>query len=434
MAEPLHRNALPAGAMLQEYRIERMLGAGGFGITYLARDSNLDKLVAIKEYLPSELATRATDGSVQPLSTGREEDYRWGLDRFLQEARTLGKFGHPNIVRVLRYFEANATACMVMEYERGDSLKALFDRLPPTEPVLRRLLDPLLDGLAAVHSAGFLHRDIKPDNILVRADGTPVLIDFGAARNALGAETRALTAILTPGFAPLEQYSSEKRQGPWTDLYALGGVLFRGVTGQKPPDALARMEADPVPATLAGARGRFGAEFLRAIEWALEPDEKKRPQSVAQWRAGLQGKAAAPIGKLGMAPATHEKTIRADPPIARAAKRRWPYVLAGLLIALIAVGFAVRKARHDKLTAAAPQALRPLAGEQGIPPAVEAEFHSADANGDGFLSPEEVRARFPVIGREFNRVDADGDGRISPAEFAHLRRLQYERRLRRQQD
>ena len=419
MAEPLHRNALPAGAMLQEYRIERMLGAGGFGITYLARDSNLDKLVAIKEYLPSELATRTADGSVQPLSTGREEDYRWGLDRFLQEARTLGKFGHPNIVRVLRYFEANATACMVMEYERGDSLKALFERLPPTEPVLRRLLDPLLDGLAAVHAAGFLHRDIKPDNILVRADGTPVLIDFGAARNALGAETRALTAILTPGFAPLEQYSSEKRQGPWTDLYALGGVLFRGVTGQKPPDALARMEADPVPAMLAKSRGRFGAEFLRAVEWALDPDEKKRPQSVAQWRAALRGQAAPPAA----APALREKTVRVEAPAPPARKRRWPYAVIGILLTLLAVGFVTRKARHD----------RPAAGEQAIPPAVEAEFRGADANSDGYLSPQEARERFPLIGREFKRVDEDGDGRISPAEFARLRKLQLERRLRRPQ-
>lgn len=203
MARPqLHRNSLALETVLHEYRIEQILGAGGFGITYLARDTHLDKAVAIKEYLPSEMAMRAGGGTVQPLNTDRESDYKWGLDRFLQEARTLAKFSHPNIVRVLRYFEANGTAYMVMDYERGDPLKTVLNLDPqPAEAVLKKLIDPLLAGLAAVHAAGFLHRDIKPDNIFIRADGTPVLIDFGAARNALGGGTRNLTAVLTPGLS-----------------------------------------------------------------------------------------------------------------------------------------------------------------------------------------------------------------------------------------
>jgi len=419
MSVPLHRNALPAGAALHEYRIEQLLGAGGFGITYLASDLNLDKPVAIKEYLPSELAARAPDGSVQPLSAEREGDYRWGLDRFLQEARTLAKFSHANIVRVLRYFEANATAYMVMEYEGGESLKSLFAKAPPNEAVLRRILEPLLDGLAAVHAAGFLHRDIKPDNIVVRADGTPVLIDFGAARNALGAETRALTAILTPGFAPLEQYSGDKRQGPWTDLYALGGVLFRAVTAKNPPDAVGRMQADPVPEMLGKAAGRFSAEFLRMIGWALALDEKKRPQSVAQLRAGLQ-----PQPSTARAPGRHEKTVRLDAATPPRARRRWPYVLAGILVVLVGLGVAARKARQEK-----PAADTALAG---IPDrareALRAEFRSGDADRDGLLSTDEVRARFPGILREFQRADADRDGRISLPEFARFRKLQFERR------
>lgn len=417
MTAPLHRNALPAGAALHEYRVEQLLGAGGFGITYLARDLNLDKLVAIKEYLPSELASRSADGSVHPLSTEREGDYRWGLDRFLQEARTLAKFSHANIVRVLRYFEANATAYMVMEYERGESLKSLFARTPPNEAVLRRILEPLLDGLAAVHAAGFLHRDIKPDNIFVRADGTPVLIDFGAARNALGAETRALTAILTPGFAPLEQYSGEKRQGPWTDLYALGGVLFRAVTGKNPPDAVGRVQADPVPELLGRSAGRFSAQFLRMIGWALALDEKKRPQSVAQWRAGLQ-----PLAETVKVPAGQAKTAAPEP--RPRPRRRWPYPVAALVVVLIALGLAARKARPPNPV--------PEAALAGIPEkaqrALQAEFKSGDANGDGNLSVEEVRARFPGIVREFRGADADGDGRLSLREFARFRKLQFERR------
>jgi serine/threonine protein kinase len=400
--QQVFRNALAAQTRLHEYLIEQVLGAGGFGITYLARDTNLDKPVAIKEYLPSELAARAPDGAVQALNTEREGDYRWGLDRFLQEARTLAKFSHPNIVRVLRYFEANATAYMVMDFEAGEPLKnRLAASPPPAEAELRALLGPLLDGLAAVHAAGFLHRDIKPDNIYLRTDGRPVLIDFGAARHALGGETRALTAVLTPGFAPLEQYSGDGRQGPWTDLYALGGVLFKAATGRNPPDAVARMRADAVPGALALVRERFSAGFLRAIEWALALDEKKRPQSVAQWRGAFD------------TPQLKETLAVAAAP----GKRRWPWYAgaAALLAFAVLLGISSKK----------PQ-------DAPVPAKAEAEFRGADANGDGFLSPDEVRGRFPLLAREYGRVDASGDGRISVQEFAQFRRLQLERRAAKQ--
>ena len=190
---PHFRNALPMQSMLLEYRIDQVLGAGGFGITYRARDSNLDKDVAIKEYLPGELAMRDPEGNVVPQGTSHEAGYQWGLDRFLLEARTLAKFSHPHIVRVLRYFEANRTAYMVMDYEQGDSLKTTLQLDPqPPEEKLKALLAPLLEGLSAIHATGFLHRDIKPDNIYIRADGRPVLIDFGAARQAMGGETKKI--------------------------------------------------------------------------------------------------------------------------------------------------------------------------------------------------------------------------------------------------
>jgi serine/threonine protein kinase len=416
MTLPQYRNALQPQAELHEYRIEQVLGAGGFGTTYLARDTHLEKQVAIKEYFPSELAMRAPHGTVQPATSQRDADYRWGLDRFLLEARTLARFNHPNIVRVLRYFEAHGTAYMVMDYERGEPLKNLLvlnPRLPEAE--LRRLLAPLLDGLRVVHAAGFLHRDVKPDNIFVRTDGAPVLIDFGSARNALGGETRSLTAILTPGYAPLEQYSTDGRQGPWTDLYALGGVLYRAVTGANPPDAVTRMRGDTLGDGLAKVGGAYSAPFLRAIRWALELDEKKRPQSVDAWRAALLPQATPP-----QAGRVDERTVRIERAAAPAGekprrKRRWPlYAALGVLVVVVG-GLAARK--HS---AAVPEKFRHE---------IEAQFRAADTNGDGYLSPDEVRARFPHIAREFARVDTNGDGRISLAEFERFRAMQLERRL-----
>lgn len=300
----IYRNALGIGSMLLEYRLESVLGAGGFGMTYLGWDTHLEKHVAIKEYLPIELSVRALDGSVVPITTECEHDYKWGLERFIMEARTLAKFSHPHIVRVNRYFEANSTGYMVMDYEKGEPLNQLFKREQPNEPRLKEILMPLLDGLQAVHAAGFLHRDIKPGNIFLRDTGSPVLIDFGAARQAIGGATKSLTSVLTPGYAPLEQYSSDGHQGPWSDIYAMGGVLYRALANDTPPDAVSRMKNDAVPAKLANALGRASPPFLRAVEWALALDERQRPQSIEEWKRALRGEFMAPAaGRPGVAPA-----------------------------------------------------------------------------------------------------------------------------------
>ena len=280
-------NALAAGTELNEYRLDGVLGVGGFGITYLGTDLNLDKKVAIKEYFPGGAVSRMQGGDITLTGPDMEQEYAQGLDRFLKEARTLANFSHPHIVRVNRYFKAHGTGYMVMDYEDGESLKSWLKRNPvPDEEVLKGIMAPLLDGIEKVHTAGFLHRDIKPDNIFVRKRGDPVLIDFGSARQALQ-NTTTLTALVTPGYAPFEQYSAGNEQGPWTDLYALGGVLFYAITGQNPPDAIKRMKVDSLPQMLASAQDRYSASLVKAIAWAMAIPEKERPASVSQWRKQL---------------------------------------------------------------------------------------------------------------------------------------------------
>jgi serine/threonine protein kinase len=294
-----HRIALPAGHTLHWYRIESVLGQGGFGITYLARDTNLNHEVAIKEYLPTDLATRTQDSSIMPISDGQSETYGWGLQRFINEAQTLVKFRHPNIVQVIAVFEANNTAYMVMEYVKGRTLEDAFrHKKIDGEEALNRVFFAVLEGLELIHNAGFIHRDVKPDNIYLREDGTPVLLDFGSARQAIGAQTRTLTALVSPGYAPLEQYDNstdgERKQGPWTDIYALGATMYRAVVGKAPPDAMQRVNAmvggkDPyVKATEVG-KYRYSERFLRAIDYALAFHSEERPQSIAEWRFALEG-------------------------------------------------------------------------------------------------------------------------------------------------
>ena len=283
-------NALPNGYRLQEYELVRVLGFGGFGMTYLGYDHNLDKAVAIKEYLPSDIAVRTSDNSVVPQASEFQGDFAWGLERFLDEARTLARFDHRHLVKVHRFFEEHNTAYIVMEYAKGETLFAYLNRKGVlTELELKEILHPILDGLEAVHREGFLHRDIKPDNIVIRAkDRSPVLIDFGAARQAVGAKIGSLTAIGTPGYAPIEQYSTRgNQQGPWTDIYALAVVCYHALTKDVPDDAVARMLDDSLVPVSDRCKGRASQQFLAAIDHALQVAGDARPQSVSEWRAEL---------------------------------------------------------------------------------------------------------------------------------------------------
>jgi len=301
MTEQAYPDALPPQYRLHWYVLERVLGQGGFGITYLARDTNLDQPVAIKEYLPVEVATRRPDATIRSRTDDQRERYRWGLERFIREARTLARFDHPNVVRVHSIFELNNTAYMVMRFEEGENLAARLEgRGTLTERELLQLMLPILDGLALVHQAGFIHRDIKPDNIHIRTDGTPVLLDFGSARNAVG-KAHTVTILVAPGYAPFEQYYSDSEsQGPWTDIYSLGATCYRAIAGRAPIDAIARSKGILgstrdvlVPATVIGA-GRYSGKLLAAIDHALAFAEKDRPQTLAEWRRELTGDGEAP--------------------------------------------------------------------------------------------------------------------------------------------
>jgi serine/threonine protein kinase/HAMP domain-containing protein len=290
--------ALPIGFRLFEYRIDGILGQGGFGIAYAATDVNLNAKVVIKEYLPEDFAYRAVDHTVSARADEDQDFYQSGLDAFLVEARTLATFRHPNIVRVARFFEANRTAYMVLEYERGQSLKAYRKNHENiSESTIVTLFAPLLDGLAEVHAAGYLHRDIKPDNIYVRdSDGSLVLLDFGAARQT-ASEKAEIGTVVTPGYGPIEQYAGGGRQGPWTDLYAMGATLFWLVTGKKPIEAPARLEdPDPLPSAQLLGQGRYSPEFLNAIDWALKMHPSDRPQDVAAFRSALFSSHAGALG------------------------------------------------------------------------------------------------------------------------------------------
>ncbi len=280
--------ALPTGYRVGRYTLSSVLGEGGFGITYRARDEALRRDVAVKEYLPADVAVRDNDTTIRPRSASDTQLYHWGLQRFVDEARTLAAMSAPNIVAVHDFMETNGTGYMVMELIEGRSLAFILDRDGPMAaerllPITRQLLN----GLEAVHARGYLHRDIKPGNILIRPNGQPVLVDFGAARISRRSGTHAMTSVYTPGYAPAEQYAADGEQGPWTDIYALAATLYEAITGWPPPDATTRLLNDRmVPATQAGA-GKYPDAFLAGLDAGLGLRKDDRPPSVAVWRALL---------------------------------------------------------------------------------------------------------------------------------------------------
>lgn len=286
--------ALSPGYEILWYTIKKVLGQGGFGITYLAYDRNLDRSVAIKEYLPTPFAYRHRDFSVKPLTGDHRDQFAWGLDSFQREAQTLAKFGHDNIVRVHSVFEKNNTAYMVMEYEDGDNLGSIYqkERGQFNQSFFQQIFFPIFDGLKQIHKFGFIHRDIKPANIYIRENRTPVLIDFGSARQTSRQDTDEMTALVTQGYTPLEQYSpSYGEQGPWTDIYALAATMYEGVVGKRPDESLnrsaclLRSKPDLIQKLSSSDYPEYSQAFLDAVFTGLALQPERRPPDLDRWLA-----------------------------------------------------------------------------------------------------------------------------------------------------
>ena len=292
---------LPPGYLLQEFMLERVLGVGGYSIVYLAHDTKLDRRVAIKEYLPATLAARAPNGEVVPRLPRFEESFSKGMSSFINEARLLGGFDHPSLVKVYRFWQANGTAYMAMPYYDGITLKKWLADLgaPPSEKWLRQLVDPVMEALEVLHEHAIVHRDIAPDNILLlydRAAGNyleqaprPVLLDFGAARRVAAEATQQLTSILKTGYSPVEQYDHghAMKPGPWSDVYSLAAVLYAAAMGKAPMPSISRLVRDDLVPAQVAARGRYSASFLAAIDAGLVVRPERRPQTLQEFRSGF---------------------------------------------------------------------------------------------------------------------------------------------------
>ncbi|MCR4923435.1 MAG: serine/threonine protein kinase, partial [Lachnospiraceae bacterium] len=293
--------ALPEGTILNgKYIIKRVLGQGGFGITYEASVHKSNEIVAIKEYLPDTMASRSTNTTVSAFSGERGANFEYGKQCFLEEAKTLANFiGNPGIVEVKKYFEENGTAYFVMEFVKGKSYKDYLEdkggKIPIDEAL--KILTPVMDALSAVHSRGIIHRDVTPDNICITDDGKVKLLDFGAARYSLGDKSRSLDVVLKHGYAPKEQYTRHGRQGPYTDVYAFAVTIYRSITGRLIQDSIDRLEEDSL--ILPSALGvKISERQENALLKALAVDSRDRYQSMAEFKAALLGEenaAAAPV-------------------------------------------------------------------------------------------------------------------------------------------
>ena len=412
-----HKQALPPGFRLGAYRVARVLGVGGFGVTYLCEHTGLAVQVAVKEYLPNEIAVR--DGTeVHPKSAGDREGFEWGLGRFLDEARTLARFEHPNVVRVRDCFEANNTAYIVMDYEDGEPLDALLRRHGTlTEAQLHRVLLPVVDGLRQVHAAGFLHRDIKPANIFVRrSDESPVLLDFGSARQALGRRSRSVTAIASAGYSPPEQYESDGHQGAWTDIYALSALCYRAITGDVPMEAprrqsqLLRTRTDPLPKLAdVGSKG-YSPALLEAVDLGLRVIEAERPQNLDEWLPQLERAGAQPSRDSELTEASRPAS---SPTAHQTGKRkaggrddRVPWLVAVLLLLLWLVWFAQQK-------------------DVGL--LVGGHRNAAEQPFTVLVEPADARVRIPNIGQPYRpgmelaagsyQVEASAPGHVTKTEM-----------------
>jgi serine/threonine protein kinase len=377
--------ALPPGRTVGRYEVLEVLGQGGFGITYRVRDTHFDREVALKEYLPPALAVRQDGASVLPRSTEMAEDFSWGRERFVAEGRTLAKLHDaPSIVKVFDFVETNGTSYMVMELVRGGTLEDRVKASGPLSPAeVDALMPPLLDGLEKVHEAGYLHRDIKPGNILLNEAGDPTLIDFGAARMAVAGRSSTMTAIFTPGYAAPEQFATGK-QGPWTDIYGLAATLHHAITGKSPPSAFDRLLDDTYRPLAELQLIGFPPTLLAGIDAGLAVRFEERPQTISAWRAVLGGSLADANATMVMPqpvapPSPPTPPTPPTPPSEPSAlavgpkmhSRSKPLLLGGLALLPALVGGAyvvMQSARQEPQTAASTPAFEVAASESPADP------------------------------------------------------------------
>jgi serine/threonine protein kinase len=290
--------ALPPDYQLLNYKVAKQLSGGGFSIVYLAHDEN-GVPVAIKEYLPSALVLREEGSLVQATTAENLATFRYGMKCFFEEGRALAKINHPNVVRVINFFRANETVYMVMRYERGKTLQEEIQsrKRVVKESFIRRVFAELLNGLREVHTHKILHLDIKPANVYIRLDGSPVLLDFGAARQTLTDEKSRLSPMYTPGFASPEQYKNRELLGPWTDIYSVGASIFSCLAGFAPQAADQRIQNDKLVSAKKLWAGQYSEHLLEIIDWCLQLNYMDRPQSVFQLQKALMERVPEPVKK-----------------------------------------------------------------------------------------------------------------------------------------
>jgi serine/threonine protein kinase len=398
------QQALPAATRLGELEITELIGEGGFGIVYLAYDHSLQRNVAVKEYLPASLAMRTASDSVSINSERNRETFHAGLRSFINEARLLAKFDHPSLLKVYRFFEANGTAYMVMPYYEGATLKQAVQQMgrPPEEAWLKSLLIQLLEALSVLHNEQCYHRDIAPDNILLLKGDRPLLLDFGAARRVIGDMTQALTVILKPGYAPIEQYAEapSMRQGPWTDLYALASVVYFAITGHAPVPAVARMMSDPLTPLAQAAAGQYSDAFLRGMDAALALKPEDRPQNIAEFRRLLDTPEPRKQARNGSAPVQKIEPQKPKPE-RRSARRRLAFgsIAAGLVL-IAALGLGYFSDEPPPPPAPDPGPIEPPAPPAPAPPVIAPPI---------VVAPPPLPPSPPVVGPEFDPLKVLGE-------------------------
>jgi peptidoglycan hydrolase-like protein with peptidoglycan-binding domain len=433
--------ALSPGKTIGRYEIVSVLGQGGFGITYRAHDAQLNREVAIKEYLPTALAVRQDGTTVLPRSTKVAEDFGWGRQRFVDEGRTLASLQHaPAIVQVFDFLEANGTAYIIMRLVPGDTLENRLKKGTLSSAEVDRILWPLLEGLEQVHNTGFLHRDIKPANILLDAAGNPTLIDFGASRAAMAGRSQAMTAIFTPGYAAAEQMTSAK-QGPWTDIYGVSATLYHAITGAAPPSAFDRMLADDYEPLSKLAPEGFAPGLLVGVDAGLAVRATDRPQSIAGWRTilghqgsfdsattvalGITGDANATIvvRQPTVTPATTTAAVSTADAAVPARKRGaglW-LAIAAVLIALGGGGYwyMTNKAATDQVAAEAAAKEKAAADLKKVQDAqAKADQEKRDAD---LMRQAEQKAHEQFLAEQAAKEKADADAKAKAAAEAEAK-------------